>query len=60
MTARRPWLVPFLDRCVSAEYAERIRSRGAKAPPLTQEQVDLLRVLLNPAQPAARRGRRSN
>lgn len=49
----RPWLVPFHGECVTAETAQRIRARTAKAPSLTAEQKDLLRVLLKPAQPPA-------
>ena len=48
MSTLPPWWVPFHGECVPAETVQRIRARTAKAPPMTNEQRDLLRVLLNP------------
>jgi hypothetical protein len=48
MKSTTPWWVPFHGECVPSETVQRIRARTEKAPPLTAEQKDLLRVLFKP------------
>jgi hypothetical protein len=46
-----PWLVIFYGNAVTPEHAQAVRDDVADAPPLSSEQIDLLRVLIRPREP---------